>query len=133
MANWPAGEITVTPEREWQRTSWDPITDGEIIRGGTTAPREWAKLSLAVHEGRGRNRSTRWYPIRAWQLDDHPHESRIRTARKGQRVEVQGHWETHRYTNADGNEREFSYVVVTSSGRGRAAGRARGVETAAAA
>lgn len=107
-------EVHVTPEREWQRTAWDRVTDGEITVAGTTAPREWAKLSLAVHEGRGRNRSTRWYQLRAWQLDHHPDEARIRTARKGQRVEVQGYWETHRYTDSEGSEREFRYVVVTS-------------------
>ena len=108
-------EIRSTDRSEWQRTAWDPITDGEVTMAGTRESRDWAKLSIAVHEGSGRDRRTTWYPMRAWDLDHHPDEARVRTARKGQRVEVEGYWEVHRYTDSrSGEEREFRYVVVTS-------------------
>lgn len=108
-------EICLTARREYSRTGWDPITDGEVVFEGTSEARDYAKLSLAVHEGTGAKRTTTWYQLRAWQLDQHPDEGRIRTARKGERVEVQGYWETHTYTDSrTGEPREFRYLVVTS-------------------
>lgn len=110
-----AAQTALTAPREWSRTEWDPVVDGEVEVHGTTRVREYAKLSLAVHEGSGRNRTTRWVQLRAWNLDEHPDEGRIRTARKGQRVEVEGYWEVHPYTDREtGEAREFRYVVVTS-------------------
>jgi hypothetical protein len=108
-------ETQLTIPRDYSYTVNDPVIDGDVVCEGTTPVREYAKLSLAVHEGAGRDRASRWYQLRVFNLDDHPDEGRIRTARKGQRVEVQGHWEVHRYTDrATGEEREFRYVAVTS-------------------
>lgn len=104
----------LTARRDWSRTFHDPVVDGPVTVEGTSEPREYAKLSMAVHEGYGRNRRTVWYQLRAWNLDQHPDEVKIRTAKKGQRVEVQGYWEAHRYTGSDGQQREFRYLVVTS-------------------
>jgi hypothetical protein len=107
-------ETALTTQREYSRVEWDPVTDGEVEIHGTTALREYAKLSLAVHQGSGRSRGTRWVQLRAFDLDHHPDEARIRTARRGQRVEVQGYLEVHRYTDrANGEEREFEYFLVT--------------------
>ncbi|HSL84608.1 MAG TPA: hypothetical protein VLF66_17680, partial [Thermoanaerobaculia bacterium] len=107
-------QTCLTTPREYSRVQYDPVTDGEVEVHGATPLKEYAKLSIAVHRGSGRDRRTTWYELRAWNLDEHPDEGRIRTARKGQRVEVQGHWEVHRYTDrATGEEREFRYVVVT--------------------
>jgi len=108
-------EVRLTTPRELERTVYDPILDGEVTTAETTPVREFARLSLAVHEGHGRSRQTTWYPLRAWNLDEHPDEGRLRTARKGQRVQVEGYWESHRYTDSrTGEEREFRYLVVTS-------------------
>ncbi len=104
----------LTARRDWSRTFHDPVVDGEVTVEGTSEPREFAKLSMAVHQGYGSNRRTTWYQLRAWRLDQHPDELKIRTARKGQRVEVQGYWESHRYTDSQGQEQEFRYLVVTS-------------------
>jgi len=107
-------QMALTTEREYSRVEWDPVTDGEVEIHGTTQVREYAKLSLAVHQGSGRSRGTRWVQLRAFDLDHHPDEARIRTARKGQRVEVQGYRQVHRYTDAAGQEQEFEYFLVTS-------------------
>jgi hypothetical protein len=108
-------ETRLTTPRDYCRTTYDPVIDGDVVCEGTTPVREFAQLSLAVHEGSGTGRATKWYQLRAWNLDDHPDEARIRTARKGQRVEVQGYWEVHRYTDSGtGAEQEFRYLVVTS-------------------
>jgi single-stranded DNA-binding protein len=107
-------EIPTTTPRDYSRAFHDPVTDGEVVIEGTTAQRDYAKLSMAVHEGSGSDRATRWVQLRAWDLDHHPHEARLRTARKGQRVEVEGFEEIHRYTDRTGQESEFRYIVVTS-------------------
>ena len=108
-------QIPTTTPREYSRTVTDPIIDEEIVVEGTTTAREYARLSLAVHEGTGSRRKTRWVHLRAWDLDHHPDEARLRTARKGQRVEVQGYPAVHRYKDRKtGEPREFHYIVVTS-------------------
>jgi hypothetical protein len=39
----------------------------------------------------------------------------VRAARKGQRIEIQGRWEEHRYTDRKtGEEKVFRYITVTS-------------------
>ena len=108
-------QLALTARSEYSRTAYDPVTDGDVVYEGVSEAREYAKLSLAVHEGYGRDRKTTWYQLRAWHLDHHPDEVRIRTARKGERVEVQGYWETHSYTDSrTGRQEEFRYLVVTS-------------------
>lgn len=107
-------ETRLTARREYSRTRYDRLTDGDVVFEGTSESREFAKLSLAVHEGYGSNRTTTWHQLRAWNLDHHPDEARLRTAKKGDRVEVQGYWETHTYTDRNGEKRQFRYLVVTS-------------------
>jgi len=108
-------QIRLTTAREYERTLYDPILDDHVTLDEVTPVRDYASLSLAVHQGRGTNRSTTWYQLRAWDLDDHPDERRLRAAHKGQRVEVQGYPEEHRYTDTrTGEERVFRYLVVTS-------------------
>ena len=105
-------ETDLTAARDYTVTRYDAIIEDMVTVEGTTQPREYAKLSLAVH---GSDRSTTWHQLRVWNLDHHPDEARIRAARKGHRVEVQGYWETHRYTDArSGGQEEFRYLVVTS-------------------
>jgi len=105
----------LTTPRDYQRTVYDPILDDHVTTEETIPIREYARLSLAVHTGHGRHRFTTWYQLRAWNLDDHPDEARLPTARKGQRVEVQGYPEEHRYTDTrTGEEKIFRYLVVTS-------------------
>lgn len=105
-------ETHLTAAREYSGTRYDAIIEDMVTYEGTTEPREYAKLSLAVH---GSDGGTTWYQLRAWNLDHHPDEAKIRAARKGHRVEVQGHWESHRYTDArTGGQEEFRYLVVTS-------------------
>ncbi|MFW6012211.1 MAG: single-stranded DNA-binding protein, partial [bacterium] len=80
-----------------------------------TQVREYARLSLATHEGRGRRRRTRWHQLRVQHLDRHPHEHKIRTARKGQRVEIEGFPQVHHYKDKEtGEPRTFRYIEVTS-------------------
>jgi single-stranded DNA-binding protein len=108
-------EIGLTAPREYTGTTWDPIIEEMVPFEGTTRARDWAKLSLALHRSEGTRRTTEWIQLRAWDLDRHPDEARIRTARKGQRVEVQGYWETHRYTDPEtARETEYRYLVVTA-------------------
>ena len=106
-------QIRLTTPREYRSTRYDPILDGEVVCEGETAVTEYARLSIAVHDGTGRRRTTSWYELRAWDLDHHPDERKIRTAFKGQRVAVQGFEQVHCYTDREGREREFRYLVVT--------------------
>ena len=108
-------ELRLTTPRDFTHTVFDPIIEEDVVCEGTTPVREFATLSLAVHQGSGSNRTTKWHQLRVWNLDQHPDEARIRTARKGQRVEVQGHWDIHRSTDSTtGEQREFRHLVVTS-------------------
>jgi hypothetical protein len=108
-------EIRFTTPRTVTRTVYDPILDDQVVTEFETPVREYARLSIAVHTGYGRNRRTTWYQLRGWDLDHHPDEARLRTARKGQRVEVEGYWKSHRYTDSrTGEEKVFTYLYVTT-------------------
>lgn len=108
-------QLCLTTPQEYSRFEVDPIIDGEVEVHRTTPVREYARLSLAVNRGHGRNRETRWYQLRVWNLDDQPFEAKVRAARKGQRVEIRGRWEEHQYTDRKtGEEKVFRYIAVDS-------------------
>ena len=108
-------KVQILPEKEYIRTVPDEIADGEVTVHHTTPTREFATVSLAVHENTPRGRKTSWKTLRAWDLDSHPNEGAIRTARKGQRVTIDAYPEEHRYTDSEsGEEKVFRYLVITS-------------------
>jgi single-stranded DNA-binding protein len=108
-------QCCLTTPKEYTRMRLDPVIEEEIEVEETTPVREYARLSLAVNEGLGRSRRTTWHQLRVWNLDDQPFEAKVRAARKGQRVEIQGRWEEHRYTDRKtGEEKVFRYITVTS-------------------
>lgn len=55
-------ETHLTARREYSRTAYDPVTDGDVVFEGTSEPREFAKLSVAVHEGYGVSTFIRTWP-----------------------------------------------------------------------
>jgi single-stranded DNA-binding protein len=108
-------QCCLTTPKEYTRMTIDPILEEEVEVEETTPVREYARLSLAVNEGLGRSRRTTWHQLRVWNLDDQPFEAKVRAARKGQRIEIQGRWEEHRYTDRKtGEEKVFRYITVTS-------------------
>ena len=48
-------QLALTARSEYSRTAYDPVTDGDVVYEGISEAREYAKLSLAVHEGYGRD------------------------------------------------------------------------------
>lgn len=109
-------EVKHTKPRDYVASYRDPILDGEFVtRERTTTIRDYACVDLAVHDGFGSKRTTKWYHLRAWDLDHHPDELRLRTAKKGQLVEVEGYEVIHRYKHKQSGEmREFRSINVTS-------------------
>jgi hypothetical protein len=108
-------QCCLTTPKEYTRMRLDTVIEEEVEVEETTPVREYARLSLAVNEGDGRRRETRWCQLRVWNLDDQPFEAKVRAARKGQRIEIQGRWEEHRYTDRKtGEEKVFRYITVTS-------------------
>ena len=115
-------EVCLTTPRDYSHEVHDPVADMMIVREGTTEVREYAKLSLAVHEGSG---GPTWYQLRAWNLDDHPDEGRLRIAKKGQRVEVTGFPAEFHFTADDGEPKVFRYLDVQTFSFKRGSYRAR--------
>jgi hypothetical protein len=108
-------QCCLTTPKEYTRMTTDPILEEEVEVEETTPVREYARLSLAVKVRQGGTSWTRWCQLRVWNLDDHPNEAKVRAARKGQRVEIKGRWEEHRYTDRrTGEEKVFEYITVTS-------------------
>jgi hypothetical protein len=110
-------QCCLTTPKEYTRMRLDPVIEEEIEVEETTPVREYARLSLAVKVQQRGHQShwTRWYQLRVWNLDDQPFEAKVRAARKGQRIEIQGRWEEHRYTDRKtGEEKVFRYITVTS-------------------
>jgi len=79
----------------------------------TTRPREYVRLSLATHRRVNGEWETTWHQLVVWNADRRE-RFHIRLARKGNKVTVTGHYETFRYTGADGQEREMTRFIVES-------------------
>ena len=76
----------------------------------TRSGRDYALLSLAVHERTGGARCTRWQKLVVWNVDQLD-RIQARICRKGDRVWTQGHHETFTYHRA-GQARSLERFIV---------------------
>jgi single-stranded DNA-binding protein len=98
-----------------ETTRWDPVAEmritEEVERYRRSRP--YGRVSLACHgyDEQGQQ-TTRWHQLVIWDLH-RMDRFNVRLARKGDRVKVEGFFQTFTYTDEDGEERRLERFIVT--------------------
>jgi single-stranded DNA-binding protein len=98
-----------------ETTRWDPIAEMRITEEAERyrRSRPYGRVSLACHgyDEQGQQ-TTRWHQLVIWDLH-RMDRFNVRLARKGDRVKVEGFFQTFTYTDEDGEERRLERFIVT--------------------
>ena len=102
-------ETRQTRERTYTKTVHNPVIDGDEEVEVRVPSRSYLKLSLAAHERTPAGPVTRWHDLVLWRLERQP-----LMARKGDHVQVTGHFEDFQFETPEGDTLCRRHFVVES-------------------
>jgi single-stranded DNA-binding protein len=102
-------EIRHTRERTTTKTVHNKVIDGDEEIEVRVPSRSYLKLSLASHERTAQGPVTRWHDLVLWRPERQP-----LMARKGDQVQVTGHFEDFQFETPEGDTICRRHFVVES-------------------